>query len=225
MQTTRVKPDRWTAGPQVTDRRPKYHTHKRRKRGILGRLFRALLIAVILYVLVIVARIGYAGAGDEGGKADAIIVMGAAQFNGRPSPVYRARLDHAIELYRQKRAGHLLFTGGKAPGDTYTEASAGRLYALKAGVPDSAILEERQGRTTYQSLQASKAILENNGLKSAILVSDPFHAFRSQRIASDLGINAFVSPAQNTKVQSPAVRAKFALREVYCYTIYTLWGI
>lgn len=190
----------------------------------MRRLGQPVLAGVLLYVLIIAARIGYAGATDGRRKSDVIVVLGAAQFNGRPSPVYQARLDHAIDLYRQGYAPLLLFTGGKRPGDTYTEASAGRLYALRKGVPDSAIMEERQGRTTSQSMRSAASILRQNHLRTALLVSDPFHALRLARMAKDLHIDARVSPARNTRIQSFSLRARYTIREVSVYTAYRLFG-
>src|SRR5215207_9891536 len=115
------------------------------------------------------------GARDRARSSDAIVVLGAAQYVGRPSPVLRARLDHALDLWQRGLAPTLIFTGGMGAGDTTSEAAVSRVYALKHGVPDTAILMENQGKTTRQSLEAVSAIMRAQQMRSAILVSDPFH--------------------------------------------------
>ena len=114
--------------------------------------------------------------------------MGAAQYDGRPSPVFAARLDHAIELYRAGLAPRLIVTGGKADGDRTTEAATGRAYAIARGVPRDAILVEDQSRTTFASIRAVRDVLRDHGLKDAIFVSDRPHMLRVLRMAADDGI-------------------------------------
>ncbi len=129
-------------------------------------------------------------------QADAIVVLGAAQYRGRPSPVLRARLDHAVGLYARGLAPRLVFTGGIADGDTASEAAVGRIYALELGVPDSAILLENEGRTTGQSLERVARLLEARRMESVILVSDPFHVLRAGRIARRNGLDVRTSPTR-----------------------------
>lgn len=129
-------------------------------------------------------------------RADAIVVLGAAQYRGRPSPVLRARLDHAVGLYARGLAPRLVFTGGIADGDTASEAAVGRIYALEQGVPDSAILLENEGRTTGQSLERVARLLEARRMESVILVSDPFHVLRAGRIARRNGLAVRTSPTR-----------------------------
>ena len=117
-----------------------------RWRREIGRAVILLLTACGLYLLMLVLNISLAGQIDERGPADVIIVLGAAQYDGHPSPVYRARLDHAVMLYRRGYARHLLFTGGKRRGDRFTEAEAGRAYARTQGVPEAAMLLELRRR-------------------------------------------------------------------------------
>jgi uncharacterized SAM-binding protein YcdF (DUF218 family) len=131
---------------------------------------------------------------DEAAPADAIVVLGAAQYRGRPSPVLRARLDHAIGLYARGLAPRLVLTGGIAEGDTASEAAVSRSYALAAGVPDSAILLENDGRTTQQSLERVARLLEARRLNSVVLVSDPFHLARAGLIARRRGLEVRTSP-------------------------------
>ncbi len=129
---------------------------------------------------------------------DAIVVLGAAQYNGRPSPVFQARLDHAIDLWRAGRAPLLVTTGGGQEGDRTTEAATGRAYAIAQGVPAEAILMEDRGRSTQESLEAVAGILKEQGAGSTVFVSDRLHMLRVMRIAKDLGIDAYGSPATDS---------------------------
>jgi uncharacterized SAM-binding protein YcdF (DUF218 family) len=133
---------------------------------------------------------------DRASAADAIVVLGAAQYSGRPSPVLRARLDHAIALYARGIAPRLVLTGGIAEGDTASEAAVSRTYAMRKGVPDSAILQENDGRTTHQSLRAVAQLLEARGIDRAVVVSDGFHLFRAWTSARHHGLAALTSPAR-----------------------------
>ena len=133
---------------------------------------------------------------DRATKVDAIVVLGAAHYQGRPSPVLRARLDHAIALYARGLAPRLVLTGGIAEGDTESEASASRTYALRAGVPDTSILLENDGRTTGQSLEAVGRLLGARGMSRVVLVSDPFHVFRASLVARRQGLEVFTSPTR-----------------------------
>lgn len=196
---------------------------QRRLRGV--RVLLLLGVLGVVYLGTLLVRITLAGARDERGPADVIIVLGAAEYDGRPSPVYQARLDHALELYADGYAPYLLFTGGRRPGDRFTEAEAGERYAERHHVPASAIYTEAQGRTTMQSLQACTAILRQRALRSAILVSDPFHAFRLRRMAHDLGMTAMVSPAEHSRVHSFRHQLYFIAREMCIYAVYRLLGI
>lgn len=199
---------------------------QRKKRRLHGwRVLAVVLLVGVVALAVLAWRIYRAGGHDGRVQADVIIVLGAAQYDGTPSPVYRARLDHAINLWHAGYARYLLCTGGSLPGDRFTEAAAGKRYAMQHGVPGSAILLEPHGRTTWQSMQAAAAILRAHRLRQAILVSDPFHAFRLQRMARDLGMVAVVSPAAHSRIRSPRIKARYILREVATYALYRLFGI
>jgi len=143
-------------------------------------------------------RIWQVGQIDGRRQVDAIVVLGAAQYNGRPSGALAARLDHAIELYREGDAPYLITTGGKLPGDNYTEAQTGFNYATKRGVPASAILMETTGGTTLESLRNVRAIFDAHGLRTALFVSDRSHMLRVLRLAQDLGIEAWSSPTETS---------------------------
>lgn len=131
---------------------------------------------------------------DAAAPSDAIVVLGAAQYRGRPSPVLRARLDHAIGLYARGIAPRLILTGGIAEGDTASEAAVSRSYVLRAGVPDSAILLENDGRTTSQSLERVAHLLRARRLEAVVLVSDPFHLARAAHVARREGLEVRTSP-------------------------------
>jgi len=133
---------------------------------------------------------------DDARKADAIVVMGAAQYQGRPSPALRGRLDHALELWQRGLAPRLVLTGGIGEGDTASEAAASRRYVMSHGVPDTAILLENEGRTSAQSLRAAAELLHARGLRTAVVVSDPFHMLRLEVLGRRFGIDPFTSPAR-----------------------------
>jgi uncharacterized SAM-binding protein YcdF (DUF218 family) len=127
--------------------------------------------------------------------------MGAAQYNGRPSPVFAARLDHAVSLYFAGVASTLVMTGGKAEGDRTTEAAAGRDFAMALGVPAEAILVEEESRTTLESVRAVASLLAANDLDNAVFVSDRPHMLRVLRMAADEGVTAWGSPTQTSPIE------------------------
>src|ERR1700682_4551680 len=137
---------------------------------------------------------------DEARPAQAIVVLGAAQYAGKPSPVLRARLDHALDLWNRHLAALLILTGGTGSGDTTSEAAVGRTYAKRHGVPDSAILVENEGRTTSESMRAVAGMLEVRGLQSALLVSDPFHMLRLRILARRFGFTPYTSPTRTSPI-------------------------
>jgi uncharacterized SAM-binding protein YcdF (DUF218 family) len=145
---------------------------------------------------------------DEAQPAQVIVVLGAAQYAGKPSPVLRARLDHALELWDRHLASLLILTGGTGAGDTTSEAAVGRNYARKHGVPDSAILVENEGRTTSESMRAVAGMLEVRGLQTALLVSDPFHMLRLRILARRFGFTPYTSPTQTSPI-SPNREARW----------------
>ena len=140
------------------------------------------------------------------GPADAIVVMGAAQYDGRPSPIFAARLDHAIALYKSGLAKWLVVTGGKAEGDRTTEAAAARKYAIAKGVPSDSILSEDQSRDTLESIHGVAAVLREHGLSNAVFVSDRPHMLRVLRMAGDAGITAWGSPTKTSPIEADTER-------------------
>lgn len=166
--------------------------------GNLGRLTFALVVGACVVAAWMTWRIWETGNRDERRPVDSIVVLGAAQYNGVPSAVFAARLQHAVELYHQGIAKVFVVTGGKLPGDRYTEAQTARAYALAHGVPRSAILAENNGRNTLESIEAVGAILRSHHLDSAVFVSDRTHMLRVLRMATDLGIVSFGSPTRTS---------------------------
>ncbi len=173
-------------------------------------------------------RVWARGAVDDAptiGVADAIVVLGAAQYDGRPSAVLRARVDHAIALYRDGRAPILVMTGGRREGDRTTEAATARAYAIAQGVPAAAILVEDRGRSTQESLEAVASILAERGAGATIFVSDRTHMLRVLRIAEDLGMGAFGSPATDSPSNSTfANRLDATVHELGALAWYGLVG-
>ena len=161
--------------------------------GVAGLLLLGLWALTMVEVVI-------TGRRDEARPATAIVVLGAAQYVGRPSPVLRARLDHAIALWRAGLAPRMIFTGGRGDGDTTSEAAVSRRYALRRGVPDSAIVLENTGRTTRESLQGVAAIMNGQSRRDVILVSDPFHMLRLSILARRLGLNPLTSPTRTSPI-------------------------
>lgn len=156
-------------------------------------------------------RISAQGDRDERRPADAIVVLGAAQFNGTPGGVFEARLRHAVDLYDEGVARYLIVTGGKLPGDRTTEAAAARAWAIEHGVPDEAILDEDKGRNTLASIEAVARVMRDNGLTSAVFVSDQTHMLRVLRMAADQGIVAWGSPTRTSPSDTDEGRRRKAM--------------
>jgi uncharacterized SAM-binding protein YcdF (DUF218 family) len=158
-------------------------------------LWAASMAAVVLWSSIDMAR-----------PAESIVVLGAAQYDGKPSPVLKARLDHGIDLWNRKMGKLLVLTGGQASGDTTSEAAVGRAYARKRGVPAAAIVLENQGRTTRESMLAVADTLGKRGVKTAILVSDPFHMLRLWIMGRRFGIKAYTSPTRTSPISPNSER-------------------
>lgn len=163
-----------------------------------------------------VAAIHLYGRRNEAQKADAIVVLGAAQYDGRPSPVLQARLDHAISLYEKGMAPRMIMTGGQAPGDTVSEGEVGRRYAIRRGVPGDAILVEKSGMTTLESMQSVSELMGNRKMETAVLVSDPFHMLRLKLLARLVGFRGYTSPTLTSPIsESRSVERKHLIRESF----------
>lgn len=145
-------------------------------------------------------QVWWVGTDDQAQPVEAIVVMGVAQYDGRPSPQLQARLDHVITLWNAGLAPLVVTTGGNQPGDRFTEAEASRRYLVEAGVPESAILLEDRGTSTLDSLQRVHDILAEQDIADVLIVTDPYHAARSQMVARDLGLVAHVSSTPTSVV-------------------------
>ncbi|MEO8908984.1 MAG: YdcF family protein [Gemmatimonadaceae bacterium] len=166
----------------------------------MRRLLSAAVLAIFCVWLGSAVAVLFWSSRDEARPADSIVVLGAAQYAGKPSPVLRARLDHALDLWNRHLASVLILTGGIGTRDTTSEAAVGRNYAKKHGVPDSAILIENEGRTTSESMRAVAGMLEVRGLQSALLVSDPFHMLRLRILARRFGFTPYTSPTRTSPI-------------------------
>ena len=186
---------------------------------------RVLAVLVLLPVLVLAgtaARVWWVARQDDRPRSDAIVVLGASQFDGRPSAVFKARLDHAADLYRDGVAPRIVTVGGGRTGDRFTEAEAGKRYLATQGV--TSVVAVGTGSDTLQSLQALDTVYEQRGWRSAVLVTDPWHSLRSRRMASDLGIRAATSPTRSGPANaSRSTEARYVTRETAAYLYYRLF--
>ncbi|MDP9329119.1 MAG: YdcF family protein [Actinomycetota bacterium] len=157
-------------------------------------------------------------------RADAIVVLGAAQYNGEPSPVFRGRLEHAALMWREQRASLVLVLGSNRPGDRSTEGAAGRDYLIAQGVPADGVVSIPEGTTSYQSLQAAATYLRGKDLHSVFLVSDPWHNARIKKMATDLGLQAYASATWTSAYQSRSARLSGYVRETFAYLYYRIVG-
>ena len=193
--------------------------------GILVRLVAVAGVAAVAVTGYATYRIWDQGNHDERRPADAIVVMGAAQYDGTPSPVFAARIDHALDLFRSGIAPRLIVTGGKQEGDRTTEAASARAYAIERGVPADAILAEDASRTTYESIRGVATLMAEHDLESAVFVSDPSHMFRVLWMARDAGIEAHGSPTLTSPVErDPVARLDAIVHELGAVAMYLASG-
>jgi uncharacterized SAM-binding protein YcdF (DUF218 family) len=157
-------------------------------------------VAVLGYLAISWYQVWSTGRSDQARPVDAIVVLGAAQYDGAPSPQLAARLDHVVELWPQGHAPLVVVTGGNQPGDRFTEAEASANYLVERGVPADAIVQEGAGHSTYESMRSVDDLLEARGLSSVLIVTDPYHALRSRLIAEEVGLTAYVSPTPTSVV-------------------------
>ena len=185
----------------------------------------AALTAAVLLVAATALAIWWTARQDARPTSDAIVVLGSAQYNGVPSSIFQARLEHALDLYHRGVAPVIVTVGGKAAGDKFTEAQAGREYLAAAGVPDDALLAVQQGVDTLESMRAVSAEFAGRGWSTAVLVTDPWHAMRAERMAEDVGLVASSSPTrQGPAVQTRTTQFKYILRETAAYLLYRVTG-
>ncbi|NYZ62046.1 YdcF family protein [Luteimonas deserti] len=186
-------------------------------RTLLRICLRALLL-VALWLAGVAAWIVHVGSRDEAGPADAIVVLGAAAYDAVPSPVFEARIEHGVDLYRAGHAPTLIFTGGYGGAKArFSESQVARRYALRQDVPEAAILIESRSRTTLENLLETRQLMQDHGLHRVIIVSDPLHMSRALRAARRLGIDAVGSPTPSTRFRTFRTQREFLLREVYFF--------
>ncbi len=166
-------------------------------RSLLRKAFLTFVLALFGYLVYVSVQIGDQSTRDEARPADTILVLGAAEYRGRPSPVLKARLDHALSLYWNKMAPSLITTGGAGGDPDYTEGGVGRSYLIEHNVPSEAIVVEPEGETTAHSIAAAGEIMQRMGLKSCILVSDGYHIYRAKKMLEFRGITVYGSPRQS----------------------------
>jgi uncharacterized SAM-binding protein YcdF (DUF218 family) len=191
----------------------------------VSRVVAAAVLAFVLLVASTALAIWWTARQDSRPKSDAIVVLGSAQYNGVPSSIFEARLEHALKLYDAGVAPRIVTVGGKETGDQFTEAEAGRDYLAKAGVPKDALLAVPKGVDTLESMRVVSAAFDEHGWHSAVLVTDPWHAMRAQRMAEDAGMDATSSPTrQGPAVQTRATQFRYILRETAAYLLYRVTG-
>ena len=192
-------------------------TATRGRVGLLGWVWR-FSVLLLLWLLGVAAWIIWVGDRDQAAPADAIIVLGAAAYDAKPSPVFEERIRHGLDLYRQGYAPKLIFTGGYGGvGARFSESQVARRYALRQGVPDKAILIESLSRNTHDNLRQASLLMQQHQLHDVIVVSDPLHMARALRISKELGIRAVGSPTPTSRFRTFATRWRFLLQEVYFF--------
>jgi uncharacterized SAM-binding protein YcdF (DUF218 family) len=192
---------------------------------LVVRVIGAAVAAVLLLVAATALGIWWTARKDARPSSDAIVVLGSAQYNGVPSSIFEARLEHALDLYEDGVAPVIVTVGGKATGDQFSEAEAGREYLADAGVPDDALLAVQEGADTLESMRAVASQFDDRGWHTAVLVTDPWHAMRAERMAEDAGMDASSSPTrQGPAVQTRTTQFRYILRETAAYLLYRVTG-
>jgi uncharacterized SAM-binding protein YcdF (DUF218 family) len=193
--------------------------------GLVARLVALIVLAALLFIAIVAVRIWWTARSDDRRPSDAIVVLGASQLDGTPSSIFRNRLDHARALYEQGVAPRIVTTGGKQPDDRYTEGEAGRDWLIDEGVPAEAVVAVGEGRDTVTSLEAAEVVFQEQGWNTAVIVTDPWHSFRSRAIARDAGMDAVTSPTRSgPAVQTREVQVRYIARETFAYIYYELGG-
>jgi uncharacterized SAM-binding protein YcdF (DUF218 family) len=191
----------------------------------MSRVVAAAVLAAVLLIASTALAIWWTARQDSRPASDAIVVLGSAQYNGVPSSIFEARLEHAIALYEDGVAPVIVTVGGKADGDQFAEAEAGRDYLAGSGIPGDALLAVPEGVDTLESIRAVSASFTEQGWSHAVLVSDPWHAMRAERMAEDAGLDAESSPTrQGPAVQTRTTQFRYILRETAAYLLYRATG-
>ena len=193
--------------------------------NLLSRVAGAAVLAFVLLIVSTGLAIWWNARQDSRPASDAIVVLGSAQYNGVPSSIFEARLEHAITLYGAGVAPVIVTVGGRAAGDEFTEAEAGQEYLANSGIPGDALLAVPEGVDTLESMRVVSAAFGERGWTSAVLVTDPWHAMRAERMAQDAGIEAVSSPTrQGPAVETRGTQFRYILRETAAYLLYRVTG-
>jgi uncharacterized SAM-binding protein YcdF (DUF218 family) len=195
--------------------------HRRSRAGIIGLVLFLAAAAGAGWSRWVYLQIERYAHQDQAARSDAICVFGAAEYDGRPSPVFRARLDHALELY-QGGIAPLIITLGGAGGDDYSEGSVGREYLMSRGVPEQAIIAETESRNTEESARRVAVIARANGLRRLVIVSDGTHLFRIHAICSADGLDVLTSPRPQPVIEDRTLQAERLAHEILSYTFWRL---
>jgi len=182
------------------------------------------VLGILLATAVAVWRAAHTDDARRIDHADVIVVLGAAQYNGTPTPVFVGRLEQAELLYHEHRASRVLVLGGNQPGDVTTEAASGRNYLIGHGLPPASVWAEPEGNDSYESLEAAARFMRAHDLHSAFLVSDPWHNLRIKKMASDLGIKGYASATWHSAARSESTRFEGYVRETFAYLYYRIFG-
>ncbi|HZQ43804.1 MAG TPA: YdcF family protein [Acidobacteriaceae bacterium] len=178
----------------------------------------AALIAAFLILTCI--RIVHAASQQELHAADAVVVFGAAEYAGRPSPVYRARLDHAYDLFKRGLAPVIITTGGAGADPTFTEGGVGHDYLMHRGVPDPSLIAETQGSDTAESARRVGVIMRANGMRSVVAVSDAYHVFRIRELLEREGVRVYIAPRPDSRPKSALQKIFAVMREAVSYALW-----
>jgi uncharacterized SAM-binding protein YcdF (DUF218 family) len=184
----------------------------------------ALVLGLVGTSAVAVWKAAHTDEASQIDRADVILVLGAAQYAGRPSPVFQGRLDHSGLLYRNRFADQIVVLGAKRPGDTLSEAEAGANYLVGSGIPADDVSVSPRGESTFESLKAAADFMGERGMESAFLVSDPWHNLRIRRMARDLGIEGYVSATWHSAARSQSTRLNGYARETFAYLYYRVFN-
>ena len=185
-------------------------------RGSLLAGVSAALLAVLVCGLIVVQ-----GQRDDARDSGAAVVLGAAQWNGDPSPVLQARLDHALDLYHRGVVKRIILTGGVGLGDRFSEAAVGKQYLLDRQLSPEVLLLDERSTTTWENMQNAADLARANGIDTVLLVSDPFHMLRSLKMARDLGLSAYGSPTRTSPISwNRVAEARYVVREIWAYLVY-----
>jgi vancomycin permeability regulator SanA len=218
------RPPEPPAGDEPPEERPGRRRPSWLKIGMIVLL--GVLAIAVLTPLTVAGRVWYQARQDERPKSDAIIVLGAAQYNGRPSPTLQWRLQHALNLYRNGTAKAIVTVGGKREGDNFTEAGAGKKWLVeRGGVPADKVVAVPVGNDTLESVKAVGREYGRLGWSTGIIVTDPWHGLRSKKMAADHGIDAAASPTRSgPSVQTRETQLNYIVRETGGYLSYVLLG-